>query len=247
MGYDNIDVDKAEELGIWVTNTPEANASTVAEFTIGLMLSLGRRYMQLDSASRSGDFAARSRIVGIDFENKTLGIVGMGRIGSGVARRGAKGLGMNIVAFDPYLKTEAEGVVWVDSLEALLVKSDIVSLHVPLTEETARLIGAKELALMKPTSYLINTSRGEVVVEEALIDALKSGKIAGAGLDVYEKEPPDPDNRLFGLDNVVVTPHTASLTAECKARMALHAAQSIHEVLSGKKPSWPVNNPLSPR
>ena len=247
VGVDNIDVRRAEELGIWVSNTPEALSATVAEHAIGLMLAVGRHYIPLDRAARAGDFAIRNRLAGVDFEGKTLGLVGLGRIGRAVARRAGAGLGMRVLAYDPYLKDAPEGVETVGTLEELLRAADFVSLHLPATPETRGLIGRAQLELMKADAYLINTARGEIVREPELVEALRAGTIAGAALDVFEQEPPDPANPLFQMENVVVMPHVASLTRECTARMALHSAQGIHEVLSGGRPTWPVNNPAKPR
>lgn len=247
VGFDNIDIARAEELGIWVTNTPEALSTTVAEHAIGLMIAVGRGYVLLDRAMRSGDFDIRNRMKGVDIEGKTLGLVGLGRIGRAVAKRASLGLGMQVIAFDPYAKADEKGIEFISNLEDLLKRSDFVSLHVPATPETVGLINAERLSLMKPTAYLINTARGPIVDEPALIAALDDGTIAGAAIDVYDPEPPEADNPLFKMENTVVMPHVASLTEECMARMALHSAQGIHEVLSGKTPTWPVNNPAQPK
>ena len=242
VGYDNIDVARAEELGIWVTNTPEALSATVAEHTLGLLLAVARHLVRADRLTREGRFAERNALKGVDIEGKTLGLVGLGRIGGTVARKAALGLGLEVLAYDPFVSQPPEGVTLV-SLETLLAKADFVSLHMPATAETVGMIGAEQLASMKSTAYLINAARGTVVQEDALVQALKENRIAGAALDVFDPEPPEPDNPLFSLDNVVVVPHIASMTHECMDRMATHAAQGIHEVLSGQKPTWPVNAP----
>jgi D-3-phosphoglycerate dehydrogenase len=242
VGYDNIDVNRAAELGIWVTNTPEALSATVAEHTIGLMIAVARKLILADRLIRAGRFSERNTLKGVDIQGKVLGVVGLGRIGRTVAQKARLGLGMEILASDPYVSQPPEGVSLVE-LEELLRRSDFVSLHMPATPDTVGMIGAEQLALMKPTAYLVNAARGNVVQEAALIQTLKDGGIAGAGLDVFDPEPPAEDNPLFALENAVVVPHIASMTHECMDRMATHAAQGIHEVLSGNKPSWPVNSP----
>ncbi len=243
VGVDNIDVEKATELGIQVTNAVESNSNTVAELCIGFIIALGRNLVLCDRATRAGDFEFRNRVKGMDLEGKTLGILGMGKIGRLVGAKAHFGLDMNIIGYDPYLNAAdfPEHVQPVDAGDELFATSDFVSIHIPSTPKTKRSIGMREFKLMKPTSYFINAARGDVVVEEELVAALKEGIIAGAGLDVFEQEPPPADHPLFALDNVVLTPHNAALTHECMIRMALHAAQGIDEVLSGRAPTWPVN------
>ena len=186
-------------------------------------------------------------MAGVDIHGKIMGLIGLGRIGREVARRAGAGLGMQIIAYDPYVQGAVPGVELLDSVEEVLRRADFVSLHLPSTKATRGLIDSEKLGLMKPTAYFINTARGDIVDEEALIQTLQAGSIAGAAIDVYAQEPPDPANPLFTLENTVVMPHAASLTYECTSRMSLHAAQSIHEVLSGQRPNWPVNNPPHPR
>ena len=249
VGVDNIDCKKAEELGIWVTNAPESNSNTVAEHAIGLIVSLAHNIVRSDKAMRAGDFEIRNRVKGSDLEGKVLGVLGMGKIGRLVAQKAHFGLGMKVYGYDPYLKAEnfPEYVTQVDEWDNMFKNSDYLTVHIPATPQTTNSIGAKEFGLMKKSAYIINAARGEVVDEKALVEALKNGSIAGAGLDVFEEEPPANDHPFFSMDNVVVTPHNAALTVECMIRMATHAAQGIHDVLSGKKPQWPVNNPASPR
>lgn len=245
VGVDNIDFKRAEELGIWVTNAPESNAGSVAEYTIGMIISLARNFLTCDRELRSGNFGIRDRLKGADLDGKTLGIIGLGRVGTQVAKKAAAGLNMKIIGFDPYMSQDrvAAEVELVDNWDYLFEEADFISLHLPATPETRNIVGKKEFELMKPTAYLINAARGETVDEGELVKALQEGKIAGAGLDVYAKEPPDNDNPLFTLDNVILSPHNAALTRECMDRMALHAAMGIDEVLSGKSPTWPVNKP----
>ncbi len=245
VGVDNIDCKKAEELGIWVTNAPESNSNTVAEHAIGLIVSLAHNIVRSDKALRAGDFEIRNRVKGHDLDGAVLGVLGMGKIGRLVAQKAYYGLGMKVLGYDPYLKAEnfPEYVTRVEEWDDMFKQSDYLTVHIPATPQTAKSIGAKEFGLMKESAYIVNAARGEVVDEAALVEALKKGSIAGAGLDVFEEEPPAKNHPLFAMDNVVVTPHNAALTTECMIRMALHAAYGIHDVLSGKKPKWPVNNP----
>jgi D-3-phosphoglycerate dehydrogenase len=245
IGVDNIDVKKATELGIYVTNAPDSNANTVAEHTVGLIIASARYYIRCDTELRKGNFEIRNRLLGFDLEGKILGLVGLGRIGAKVAKKTFDGLDMKVIGFDPFIEAEkvppqvGSLVEW----NELFREADFISLHVPSTSKTSKLVGEKEFNLMKPTAFFINTSRGDVVDEEALVDALRSNRIAGAGLDVYQHEPPPDDSPLFLFDNVILSPHNAALTRECTVRMALHAARGIVEVLSGREPTWPVNQP----
>lgn len=245
VGVDNIDVEACTERGIWVTYAPESNASSVAEYTIGMIVALARNFLRGDKATRTSDWEFRNRVKGSDLAGKTLGVIGAGRVGSLVAKKARFGLDMEILAYDPYIK-EIKGLPetkLVSDLEQVFRTADFITLHLPATEETRGLIGKKYFDLMKPTAYLINAARGDVVVEKELYEALRTGRIAGAGLDVYDPEPPKPDNPLFTLENVILSPHNAALTTECMTRMALHAAMGIDDVLSGRRPKWPVNEP----
>lgn len=243
VGVDNIDVEKATELGIRVTYAVESNSNTVAELCLGFIIALGRNLVRCDKATRAGDFEIRNRLKGMDLEGKTLGVLGMGKIGRLVAKKAHFGLDMEIIGYDPYLKAEdfPEYVKQIDSWDELFAQSDFITIHIPSTPKTKQSIGKREFELMKSSACLINAARGDVVVEPELVEALKSGTIGGAGLDVFEQEPPPEDHPLFSLENVVLTPHNAALTHECMIRMALHAAQGIDEVISGKEPTWPVN------
>jgi D-3-phosphoglycerate dehydrogenase len=249
VGYDNIDVAKATELGVWVTFAPESNANTVAEHTIGCILTLARNFMQLDRETRAGNWEIRDELLGSDLSGKVLGIVGFGKIGRRVAQKASRGLDMKVVGFDPFLKPEemAEFATAAASMDEVFRVADFVTMHIPGGASTRGIVGRKLFALMKKTAFFINASRGDVVAEADLIEALRSGTIAGAAVDVYEKEPPQKENPLMSMDNVLLTPHNASQTRECMIRMALHAAQGIDEVLSGKRPTWPVNDPAKRR
>ena len=246
MGLDNVDLQAAADLGIVVTYGPQSNAVSVAEHTLALLLALAKRLVELHGALRAGRYGARDELRGVDLAGKVLGLVGLGRIGSRVARLARLALEMEVLGCDPHLAPERfpEGVRPV-GLEELLRRSDFVSLHLPSTPQTQGLLGGRELGWMKPGAFLINTARGELVREAELAEALRAGRIAGAALDVFAEEPPPAGHPLLSLPNVVATPHSAALTRECALRMALHAAQGIDEVLSGRPVTWPV--PLPPR
>lgn len=239
VGYDNVDVNACTRRGIYVTYTPGILSHAVAELTIGLMLCLSRALIEADKYVRT-EWASPRRFrlkMGIDLYGKTLGIIGLGRIGYEVAVR-ARSFGMKVIYYDVERKYEAEktlGVQYVD-LETLLRESDFVSIHVPLTPQTRRLIGEKELRMMKPTAYLINTSRGAVVDEEALCRALKEGWIAGAGLDVFVKEPLPLDSPLIDMKNVVLSPHIGTYTVETRRSMALMCIENVRAALMGMVP-----------
>lgn len=249
VGVDNIDVAACTELGVWVTYAPESNASSVAEHTVGLIVACAHNLVRCDREFRAGNFEIRNQLMGVDLEGKTVGLLGLGRIGRMVARKCLVGLGMKVIGYDPFVTSlpDLPGVAIVKEMDRVLRESDFVSLHLPSNKDTKGLIGARELGLMKPTAYFVNAARGELVQEAELIKVLKAKKIAGAGLDVFEKEPPGKDNPLMGLDNVTLTPHNAALTKEAALRMALHAAMGIDDVLSGRTPKWPVNKPANPR
>jgi len=244
VGYDNIDIPAATGRKILVTNTPDVLTDTTADFAFALMLAIGRRVVEGDGYLRSGQWRQWSidLLCGYDIHHRTLGIVGMGRIGQAVARRG-RGFEMRILYHDavrakPELEREL-GLEFV-GLDALLTESDFVTLHVPLLEQTRHLVGAPELAKMKKTALLVNTSRGPVVDEAALVEALGSGQIAGAGLDVYEREP-QVHPGLLGLRNAVLAPHIASASISTRLRMCLMAAENLVAALDGRRPPNLVN------
>lgn len=244
VGYDNIDVQAATERGIVVTNTPGVLTDTTADLAWALLLSIARRISEAERYVRAGRWHEWKLMlmVGHDIHGQTLGIVGMGRIGQAVARR-AHGFGMRILyhnrrRVDPALEAEL-GATWVE-LPRLLQEADFVSLHMPLTPETTHLIGEAELRLMPPTSYLINTARGAVVDEQALIRALRENWIAGAALDVFEHEPQVPPE-LSALENVIVVPHIGSASVATRTKMAVMAAQNLVAVVRGTRPPHAVN------
>lgn len=242
VGLEKIDLDAARERNIWVTNAPLSNTAAVAEHTLLLMLACAKRLAFFDAALRSGEYDSRNRVKGMDLEGKTLGLLGLGKIGSAVAKRAFYGLDMQVIGYDPFLSAESRAphIRYCDTMEEVFSQADVVSLHMPSRSETRGVVDRRLLSHMKPTAFLINTARGDLVCEEDLVEALQKNCIAGAGLDVFAQEPPQTDHPLFYLENVVLTPHNASLTAESADRMSLHAAIGIDEVLSGITPSWPV-------
>lgn len=246
VGYDNIDVEYATKKGIPVCNTPNQEvANAVAEHTFALMLNLAKHLHESDEYVRKHEWKAwkPELFLGEQVKGKIIGIVGLGRIGCGVAERAAHGMGMNTLYYDVIRnpKFEKEFKAKYVSLNTLLKKADFITLHVPLLPSTKHLIGRKQFAMMKNTAYLINTSRGPVIDEKALIHALKSGQIGGAGLDVYEKEP-DVNPELTKLKNVILTPHTASATIEVRLQMSKDAAESIIAFFKGMKVLRVVNS-----
>jgi D-3-phosphoglycerate dehydrogenase len=245
-GVDNIDLTAATRQGILVVNAPAGNTVAVAEHTVGLMLSLARHIPHADATMRSGQWA-KKELQGIELRGKTLGLVGFGRIGSAVARR-ARAMEMTVLAYDPFVAQERAASLGVQlvPLGTLLARADFVSLHVPLTSQTQNMIGQQELAQIKSSARLINTARGGLVDEGALLEALNAGRLAGAAIDVFEQEPPE-DNPLLTHPRVVITPHIAASTAEAQQGAALEVARQVVDVLAGRAPRYPVNAPaLSP-
>ncbi len=239
VGFDNVDVKAATGRGIVVTNTPGVLTETSADLTWALLMATARRIVEADAFMRNGKYTGWGpmMLLGGDVYGKTLGLVGMGRIGCAVARRAA-GFNMRVLYYDVNRLSEDEEKALnleYSGFDELLKEADFVSLHVPLLPSTRHLVGARELSLMKPTSYLINTSRGPVVDEKALVEALRSGKIAGAGLDVYENEP-EMAPGLPELENVVLLPHIASASVETRTKMGIMAAQNLIAGLRGELP-----------
>ena len=244
VGYDNININDCKAKNIIATNTPGVLTETVAEHTIGLLFAVAQNIPQADKYTREGKFAGWGPMsfLGTDVRNKIIGIIGLGRIGLEIVKRLRDGFGINFIYYDLKRNEQAEkefGVQFV-FLEDLMKNSDFVSIHVPLTPETKHLVGDKELRLMKKTAYLINTSRGAVIEEAALVKVLQERTIAGAGLDVYENEPKLSEG-LVQLDNVVLLPHIASASFDTRSKMSEMAAQNIVAVLSGQAPINPIN------
>lgn len=237
VGLDNVDLEACARAKVTVTSTPDQNAISVAELAIGLMLSLARRIPGADADTKLGNWN-RQRFCGTELYGKTLGVIGAGKIGLLTANR-ARAFGMNILAYDPFVSRDnvhlAELKAELISLEDLLRQSDVVSCHVPATPATSRILDRDRFRLMKPTAYLINTSRGDVVEEAALLEALQAGAIAGAALDVRNAEPPMP-GELEKLPNVLLMPHMAALTLEAQDRVTRAICDDVSRVLDGKPP-----------
>lgn len=247
-GYDNIDVDAASAAGVVVSYSPGENAVSVAEHVFALLLALARKIPGADRSVKSGGWE-RKKYHGLELMGKTLGILGLGKIGFRVALR-AKAFGMRLLAHDVYLSPTSlhvtESGATLVPIDQLLTESDFLTVHLPLTEKTRGFLNARAFKMMKPTAFLINTSRGEILAEEDLIQALKQNQLAGAALDVQEKEPPLPESPLQTFDNVILTPHTAGLTYEAQEKVIGAIAEDVDRVLSGKPALRFVNFP-SPR
>ena len=243
VGVDNIDVDAATERGIAVLNAPSGNTTSAAELAFALLLALARRVPMADRSMKDGLWDRKS-LGGIELYGKTLGLVGAGRIGAAVARR-AKAFGMKVVAYDPYLTAErAESLdIELGTLDGVLERADVISLHVPLTDATRNLLGAPQLRKMKPNAFLVNAARGGVVDEVALHRALTEGWIAGAALDVFAEEPPGPDHPLRSLTNVVLTPHLGAATIEAQENVAIEIAAAVRSALLYDDMTRAVNAP----
>ncbi|MGE3073726.1 MAG: 2-hydroxyacid dehydrogenase [Dehalococcoidia bacterium] len=244
VGYDNIDPAEAASRGVWVTNTPGVLAETTADMAFALLMAAARNVVASDRDTRDGGWKtwSPSGFLGQDVYGATLGIVGFGEIGEAMARR-ARGFEMHVLYASRTRKSEAEsrlGCIF-GSLAEILPQCDFVSVHTPLNAETRRLFGRPEFELMKSTALFVNTARGGVVDQDALIDALRDGQIAGAALDVTDPEPLPLDNALYAFPNVVITPHIASASLATRSKMADMAAANIIEVLAGRPPVNPVN------
>lgn len=244
VGYNNIDVVEATKRGIMVTNTPGVLTETTADLAWALLMCIGRRIVEGDKLVRAGKFRGWEPmlLLGTDIHESTLGLIGFGRIGQAMARR-AKGFNLKVIYYDrepvpPIIEKEL-GASYV-SFDELLRKSDFISVHVPLTEETFHLIGQEELNMMKKESYLINTARGPIIDEKALVKALKGGVIRGAALDVFENEPAI-EQELMNMDNVVIVPHIGSASYRTRTKMAIMAAKNLISALRGERPEFLVN------
>ncbi|MDR3592023.1 MAG: hydroxyacid dehydrogenase [Negativicutes bacterium] len=251
IGYNNIDLATADRCNILVANVPDANAFSVVEYVITALLMVSRKMLKGDEALRAGKLlqpgaslpglVKKFNLGGNELPGRCVGVVGLGKIGLQVAEAAAGFLRMKVVAYDPYRKEVPQGIELVDDLSEVYRRADFITLHTPLTKETENMIDAKALALMKPTAYLINAGRGELVDEEALADALIQGKIAGAVLDVFRQEPPSLSNPLFGAPNALLTPHIAGATDEAVERLAIGAARAVADCYLSKKPANIVN------
>jgi D-3-phosphoglycerate dehydrogenase len=239
-----VDLEAAEQHKIWVTNQPGSNAVSVAELVFGQIIALARHTHAADRAVKENRWSEYLKFTGIELAGKTLGIVGMGNIGARVALR-ARAFEMALLVYDPYIPEShvtALGGKWVE-LKELLAASDFVTIHCPLNQETKGMIGAAELALLKPAAFIVNAARGGIAEEAALLDVLRRKKIAGAALDVMADEPPAQDHPLLKLDNLLWTPHLGAMTAEAARRGEWSAADDVVRVLEGKRPKHPVVAP----
>ncbi|HML38726.1 MAG TPA: phosphoglycerate dehydrogenase [Bacillota bacterium] len=237
-GYDRVDIGAAKTLSIPVTNTPGVNAEAVGELAFGLILSVARKIPYLNSSLREGGWV---RSTGMELRGKTIGIMGLGAIGKVVARC-AGGFDMKVMAYDPYIDEGycRDNAIKPGAFEEVLEQSDVISLHLPLIDSTLHLIDASAIARMKPTAILVNTSRGGIIDEDAVYEALKNGRLGGLALDAFEIEPP-AGSPLFTLDNVVATPHTGAHTAEAMENMANLSVKNLIDVLSGNDCLYIVN------
>ena len=247
-GYDPVDVEACTAAGVLVVNQSGGNAHSVAEHALAMLLTLSKRIIQADRALRRDADVNRNDLIGAEAQGKTIGIVGLGNVGRRIAALCRGLLGMNVLAFDPYLSaTEmAERGGEKVTLEVLLSRSDYVSISCPLTKESRGMIGARQFALMQPHAYFITTARGFIHDETALVEALKNKLIAGAGLDVWAKEPPPPDHPLLRFDNVLASPHTAGVTREARENMGRIAAEQMLAALDGKRPPRIINPEVWP-
>ncbi|MBA4423747.1 MAG: hydroxyacid dehydrogenase [Syntrophus sp. (in: bacteria)] len=255
VGYDTVDIGAAADLGIPVVYTPAANTESVAEIAVGFILCLCRKIVQAHGAMQSEELLSdtvtlpimtkQRGLVNTDLWGKTLGVIGVGRIGSSVSRKMIAAFNMLVLGYDPYVdaeKLKGYGVQKVDRLEEMLPQCDFVTVHCSGGAETRHIINTNTLALMKQSAYLINTARGTIVDEAALVEALQSGRIAGAAIDVYDPEPPRPGNPLLHMENLIVTPHFCAQTEESLYNMATVVAQGVLDVLEGRRPQYLVSS-----
>jgi D-3-phosphoglycerate dehydrogenase len=234
VGLDNVDLDAATQKGVIVMNTPSGNTISTAEHTVSMILALSRNIPQANSSTKKGEWK-RSKFMGVELYAKVLGIVGFGRIGKEVAKR-ALSFGMRVLAYDPFLSKEvAESLgIEVVELKELFQKADYITVHTPMTDETRHMISTEQFKMMKKGVRIINCARGGIINEEALISAIKEGKVAGAALDVFEKEPVSTDSELLKLDNVIITPHLGASTEEAQVNVAIEVAEIVRDALLGK-------------
>ena len=244
VGVDGIDVDAATELGIQVTNSALGNQQSVAEFTIAMMLAAAKRIVDYDTLTKTGRMARARTLYGSEVRGKTLGVIGLGKIGGQVARTAKLGLGMNIVSYDRHIAHPQQGELGLrtPSLDEVVSAADFLTLHLPINSSTYHLLDARRLHLMKPTAWLINAGRGQLVDEGELISMLQKGQIAGAAVDVVESNLPGEDNPLLKLDNVLITPHVASFTRESLERMAYQSALGVIEFFEKRPLTYPINH-----
>jgi D-3-phosphoglycerate dehydrogenase len=247
-GYDTIDVDACTEAGVVVVNQSGGNKEAVAEHALAMMLTLSKRIVEADRQARTGRGIDRGAYIGRELNGRTVGVIGIGNVGGRLTTMCRAAFNMRVLAYDPLLSAEqvkARGAEKVD-LDELLAQSDYVSVHCPLTKQNRRMMGAAQFARMKPEAYFITTARGFIHDEEALAEALRKRQIAGAGLDVWEDEPPPHDHPLMAFDNVIVSPHVAGATIEARENMGRIAAEQALQILDGKKPPRLINPEVWP-
>jgi D-3-phosphoglycerate dehydrogenase len=247
-GYDPVDVEACTAAGVLVVNQSGGNAHSVAEHALGMLLTLSKRILEADRALRRDANVNRNALIGTEAQGKTIGIVGLGNVGRRIAALCNGLLGMKVLAYDPYLTATEMAARGGEKLELdeLLRRSDYVSVSCPLAKDSRGMIGAREFALMQPHAYFITTARGFIHDEAALLEALRNKLIAGAGLDVWSKEPPPPDHPLLQLDNVLASPHTAGVTREARTNMGRIAAEQMLDALDGKRPPRLINPEVWP-
>src|ERR1700759_404663 len=247
-GFDPVDVDACTKAGVLVVNQTGGNAHSVAEHALGMMLTLSKRILEADRRLRRERDVNRNDLIGNEVQGRIVGIVGLGNVGRRIAELCRGLLGMTVLAYDPYLSADeiaARGGEKV-GLDELMRRSDFVSINCPLTKESRGMIGAEQFALMQPHAYFITTARGFIHDEDALLEALRAKKIAGAGLDVWSKEPPPPEHPLLQFDNVLASPHTAGVTREARENMGRIAAEQVLDALDGKRPPRILNPEVWP-
>ena len=252
VGFNHIDIHAALDKGVIVCNVPEVMSETVAQHTWALILALSKEIVRGDKLIRSGSWprlmSRRMELMGINLWGKTLGIVGLGRIGRRVALKGKHAFDMRIVAYDPFVDVETAqtfGVEMVD-LQTLMTESDVISINCPLSKDTEGLIGEKELSRMKETARIVNTARGKIIDQKALIQLLSSKRVRGASLDVFKEEPLEPDSPLLKMDNVILTPHIASSTVPTFNETARKGCENVVRYLRGDSPKWQINFNTTP-
>jgi D-3-phosphoglycerate dehydrogenase len=247
-GFDPVDVDACTAAGVLVVNQSGGNANSVAEHALGMLLTLSKRILEADRALRRDRDVNRNALIGNEAQGKTIGIVGLGNVGRRIAELCKGLLHMNVIAYDPYLSSEEMAARDGQKVELddLLRRADFVSISCPLNKDNRGMIGAREFALMQPHAFFITTARGFIHDEKALEDALRNKRIAGAGLDVWAKEPPSPDHPLLQFDNVLASPHTAGVTREARMNMGKIAAEQLLDALDGKRPPRLVNPEVWP-
>jgi D-3-phosphoglycerate dehydrogenase / 2-oxoglutarate reductase len=248
-GFDPVDVDACTKAGVLVVNQSGGNAHSVAEHALGMLLTLSKRIMEADRALRRERDVNRNALMGTEAQGRIIGIVGIGNVGRRIAELCKGLLGMRVLAYDPYLSASEITVRGAEKVELddLLRRSDYVSINCPLTKESHGMIGVREFSLMQPHAYFITTARGFIHDENALLDALRHRRIAGAGLDVWSKEPPPPEHPLLQFDNVLASPHTAGVTKEARKNMGRIAAEQLLDAFDGRRPARIINPEVWPR